>query len=62
MIRKIQRVLIENYFVEPIYLNPFVHAIGPSVMPADDKIHHYWDTKNAPYPWPWEVWQVKAEK
>jgi peptide/nickel transport system substrate-binding protein len=60
MIRKIQRILIENYFVVPIYLNPFVHAVGPRVLPADDKFHHYWDTKNAPYPWPWEVWLVKA--
>lgn len=62
MVRKIQRILIENYFVVPIYLNPFVHAVGPRVLPADDKFHHYWDTKNAPYPWPWEVWEVKAEK
>jgi peptide/nickel transport system substrate-binding protein len=62
MIRKIQRILIENYYVVPIYLNPFVHAVGPRVLPADDSFHHYWDTKNAPYPWPWEVWQVKADK
>jgi peptide/nickel transport system substrate-binding protein len=62
MLRKIQHILIENYYVVPIYLNPFVHAIGPRVLPADDSFHHYWDTKNAPYPWPWEVWQVKADK
>jgi peptide/nickel transport system substrate-binding protein len=61
MVRKIQRILIENYFVVPIYLNPFVHAVGPRVLPADDSFHRYWDTKNAPYPWPWEVWEVKAD-
>jgi peptide/nickel transport system substrate-binding protein len=61
-IRKIQRILIENYFVVPIYLNPFVHAVGQRVLPEGDGIHRYWDTLNAPYPWPWEVWEVKADK
>jgi peptide/nickel transport system substrate-binding protein len=52
-------VLKENYFV-PIYLNPFVPAVGPRVLPAGDGFHKYWDTKHAPYPWPWEIWEVKA--
>jgi peptide/nickel transport system substrate-binding protein len=60
---KIQHLIVENYYIVPIYLNPFVHAIGPRVLPEGDKgFHHYWDTLNAPYPWPWEVWQVKADK
>ena len=62
MVRKIQRVLVENYLIVPIYLNPFVHAVGPRVLPAGEGFHRYWDTLNAPYPWPWEVWEVKADK
>jgi len=62
-LRKIQHYIVENYLLVPIYLNPFVHAVGPRVLPAGDKeFHHYWDTANAPYPWPWEVWEVKADK
>jgi peptide/nickel transport system substrate-binding protein len=56
----IQRILIEEYYFVPIYLNPFVHAVGPRVLPAGDGFHRYWDTKHAPYPWPWEIWEVKA--
>jgi len=63
VVKKIQRITVENYLAVPIYLNPFVHAVGPRVLPAGDKdFHHYWDTLNAPYPWPWEVWQVRADK
>jgi peptide/nickel transport system substrate-binding protein len=61
-LRKIQHYIVENYLAVPIYLNPFVHAVGPRVLPADDSFHRYWDTLNAPYPWPWEVWEVKADK
>jgi ABC-type transport system substrate-binding protein len=60
---KIQHYIVENYLIVPIYLNPFVHAVGPRVMPDGDKeFHRYWATANAPYPWPWEVWEVKADK
>jgi peptide/nickel transport system substrate-binding protein len=62
-LRKIQHYIVENYLAVPIYLNPFVHAVGPRVLPEGDKeFHRYWDTLNAPYPWPWEVWEVKADK
>jgi peptide/nickel transport system substrate-binding protein len=62
-LNSIQRFIVENYLIVPIYLNPFVHAVGPRVLPEGDKdFHRYWDTANAPYPWPWEVWQVKADK
>jgi hypothetical protein len=44
----------------PLYLQPFVHAVGPKVLPEGEAVHHYWDTVNAPFPWPWEVWQVKG--
>jgi ABC-type transport system substrate-binding protein len=57
----IQRILINEHYFVPIYLNPFVHAVGPRVLPEGDGFHQYWDTKHAPYPWPWEIWQVKAE-
>ena len=61
-VRKIQRLLIEEYLIVPIYLNPFVHAVSPRVLPQGDGFHRYWDTLNAPYPWPWEIWEVKADK
>jgi len=63
VLRKIQHFIVENYLAVPIYLNPFVHAVGPRVLPEGGKgFHRYWDTMNAPYPWPWEVWEVKADK
>jgi peptide/nickel transport system substrate-binding protein len=58
--REIQRVVVEEYFLVPLYLQPFVHAVGPRVLPEGEAVHHYWDTVNAPFPWPWEVWQVKG--
>jgi peptide/nickel transport system substrate-binding protein len=57
---EVQRALIEGYYVVPIYLNPFVHAVGPKVLPEGDAVHRYWDNKNAPYPYPWEIWEVKT--
>jgi peptide/nickel transport system substrate-binding protein len=56
----IQRLLIEEYYFVPIYLNPFVHAVGPKVLPEGEGFHRYWDTLHAPYPWPWEIWEVKS--
>jgi peptide/nickel transport system substrate-binding protein len=57
----IQRLVIEDYLIVPIYLNPFVAAVGPRVLPAGDGFHRYFDTKNAPYPWPWEIWEVRSD-
>ncbi len=57
---EIQRMLIEGYYFVPIYMNPFVHAVGPRVLPAGDGFHRYWDTVTAPYPYPWEIWEVKS--
>jgi peptide/nickel transport system substrate-binding protein len=59
LIKAIQRILIEEYYFVPIYLNPFVHAVGPRVLPEGKGFHRYWDTLHAPYPWPWEIWEVK---
>ncbi len=59
---QIQHALIEGYYIVPLYLNPFVHAVGPRVLPEGDGFHRYWDAKNAPYPYPWEIWQVKADR
>jgi peptide/nickel transport system substrate-binding protein len=56
----VQRILINEYYFVPIYMNPFVHAVGPRVLPAGDEFHRYWDTKRAPFPYPWEIWEVKA--
>ena len=44
----------------PIYWNPFVHAVGPKVLPEGKGFERYWDTLHAPYPWPWEDWEVKG--
>jgi peptide/nickel transport system substrate-binding protein len=60
--KQIQRILIEEYHFVPIYWNPFVAAVGPRVLPEGKGIERYWDTLHAPYPWPWEVWEVKADR
>jgi peptide/nickel transport system substrate-binding protein len=60
LIKSIQRILIEEYYFVPIYWNPFVHAVGPKVLPEGKGFERYWDTLHAPYPWPWEVWEVKG--
>jgi peptide/nickel transport system substrate-binding protein len=57
--KTIQRILIEEYYFVPLYLNPFVHGIGPRVLPEGKAVSRYWDTVHAPYPWPWEGWEVK---
>ena len=62
LVKAIQRVLLDEYYFVPIYLNPFVAAVGPRVLPESEGFHRYWDTLHAPYPWPWEVWEVKADR
>ena len=59
LVKAIQRILIEEYYFVPIYLNPFVHAVGPRVLTAGEAFHRYWDSPQAPYPYPWEWWAVK---
>ncbi len=56
---EIQHLLIKGYYFVPIYMNPFVHAVGPRVLPEGEGFHRYWDTKRAPFPYPWEDWRVK---
>ena len=60
LIKSIQRTLIEDYYFVPLYWNPFVHAVGQKVLPEGKGFERYWDTLHAPYPWPWEVWEVKG--
>ena len=60
LVKSIQRILIEEYYFVPIYINTFVHAVGPRVLPEGKGVHRYWDTLHAPYPWPWEIWEVKG--
>jgi len=62
LIKSIQHVLLDEYHFIPVYWNPFVHAVGPRVLPEGQGVHRYWDTLNAPYPWPWEIWEVKADR
>jgi peptide/nickel transport system substrate-binding protein len=59
-IKAIQRILIDEYYFVPLYWNPFVHAVGQKVLPEGKGFERYWDTLHAPYPWPWEVWEVKG--
>jgi ABC-type transport system substrate-binding protein len=60
LVKAIQRIVVEAYYFVPIYLNPFVHAVGPRVLPEGEAVHRYWDTLHAPFPWPWEIWEVKG--
>jgi peptide/nickel transport system substrate-binding protein len=54
-----QVALHEEFYVVPLYLNAFVHAIGPNVLPEDDGFHDYWATPLSVYAYPWEDWKVK---
>jgi len=58
--KEIQRITVEEYYLVPLYLQPFVHAVTQKVLPEGEAVHRYWDTLNAPFPWPWEVWEVKG--
>ncbi len=58
-IKEIQRYVIDEYLAVPIYINPFVHAVGPNVLPEGDGFHKYWGAPQVGFPWPWEEWQVK---
>jgi peptide/nickel transport system substrate-binding protein len=60
LVKAIQRIVVEEYYLVPLYINPFVHAVGPKVLPEGEAVRHYWDTLHAPFPWPWEVWEVKG--
>jgi peptide/nickel transport system substrate-binding protein len=62
LIKSIQKIMLDEHYFVPIYWNPFVHGIGPRVLPEGKAVSKYWDTVNAPYPWPWEVWEVKADR
>ena len=61
LIKAIQKILIEDHHMIPMYWNPFVAAVGPRVLPEGKGFERYWETLHAPYPWPWEVWEVKAD-
>jgi peptide/nickel transport system substrate-binding protein len=60
LVKAIQRIIIEEYYLVPIYINTFVQAVGPRVLPEGEGFHRYWDTLHAPFPWPWEIWEVKG--
>jgi peptide/nickel transport system substrate-binding protein len=57
--KEIQRILINEYYFVPLYINAFVHAVGPRVLPVGDGFHRYWDAPQSAFPYPWEVWEVK---
>ncbi len=42
-----QRIVIEDFMAIPLYINPFVHAVGPKGLPAGkasagEGYHKYW--------------------
>lgn len=57
--QEFQRILHDEFYVVPLYLNPFVHAIGSNVLPDDESYHDYWDSPLSAYAYPWEEWSVK---
>ncbi len=59
LVKAIQRIIIDEYYFVPIYINAFVAAVGPRVLPAGEGFHRYWDAPQSPFPYPWEVWAVK---
>jgi peptide/nickel transport system substrate-binding protein len=59
LVKAIQKILIDEYYIVPIYINAFVAAVGPRVLPAGEGFHRYWDAPQSPFPYPWEVWAIK---
>ena len=60
LIKEIQRYVIEEFLAIPIYINPFVHAVGTNVLPeGDEGFHKYWALPQTAFPWPWDEWEVK---
>jgi peptide/nickel transport system substrate-binding protein len=58
--KEMQRLIVEDSHLVPLYLQPFVQAVTQRVLPEGDAVQRYWDTLNAPFPWPWEIWEVKG--
>ena len=52
--------MLRKYYLVPLYLQPFVHAVTQKVLPEGEAVQRYRDTLNAPFPWPWAVWEVKG--
>jgi hypothetical protein len=42
LVKATQRLVVEEDYLVPLYLNPFVHAVGPSILPEGEAIHRYW--------------------
>jgi ABC-type oligopeptide transport system substrate-binding subunit len=55
LLHKVQRILIEEFLIIPIYINSFLHVAGPNVT---GNIHDYYQMPQAWGPWPFEEWQV----
>jgi peptide/nickel transport system substrate-binding protein len=55
LLHQMQRILIEEFLIVPIYINAFVHVAGPNVT---GNIHDYYQIPQAWGPWPFEEWKV----
>ena len=51
----VQRRLIEEFLIVPIYINSFLHVAGPNVT---GDMSDYYQMPQAWAPWPFEEWQV----
>src|SRR5262249_60344551 len=60
LVKQIQKIILDEYYFVPIYLNPFLHAVGPRGLPPGHGVHRYWDTPNPPSPWPSAVCAARA--
>ena len=55
LLDSVQRRLIEEFLIVPIYINSFLHVAGPNVT---GDISDYYQMPQAWGPWPFEEWQV----
>ena len=55
LLDSVQRRLIEEFLIVPIYINSFLHVAGPNVT---GDISNYYQMPQAWGPWPFEEWQV----
>jgi ABC-type transport system substrate-binding protein len=51
LVQEIQRYVIAEYLAVPLYINPFVHAVGPRVLPEGDAPDWRWCSGAAMRAW-----------
>jgi peptide/nickel transport system substrate-binding protein len=61
---EMQKRIISEYLVVPVYINSFLQSIGNRVLPEGNApdgegFHKYWGVPLTPFPYPWEDWKLK---